>query len=1538
MDKAVSILKITLKVILWFVISCVLLLFLIVALIQIPAVQLKIANYVTSSISNKTHTKVELKKINIIFPKSVVIEGLYLEDLQKDTLLYAGRAKVDIVFKDLFNNRIHVNSFILEEAILNINRSEKDSLFNYNFLLTAFRDTTKQKTPSSPLTFSIDNVIIKNVKLHFDDEYAGMNIGANLKQFKIKGALINLKKQLVSVKHIDLTDNNTFTYSITHKPEIKNTFDASHQYYKQVTLKAGNLLYSPDLTEIYIEEFSAVDQRNFSITKFETDFRMDPHSITAKNIKVKTSHSSIEADLMLKYTSLKSLMNSMSFVIVHANIRNMSINNSDILYFRPLLAKQYYFRNDQTITTASVVIDGPINNMTGKKLVIHTGVNTSLKTDFSITGLPDFQTASFNFPNLMISSGRKDIAMFAGTYIPKNVELPENISMQIAFNGAMKSFKMTAGMSSSFGSANLFATIDKKENFISKASFTNFDLGRLLKNKLMYGPATLKAEASGHGMDMKTIQTKIKIEVSHIYLNQYTYHNLKVDGKITSRKFEGKINLNDSNAVFEFDGIVNMNPNQEQYQFRLNLQGINLQKLHFAKDDTRIGLLATANLKGGTVPKINGKADITNIYITHNGKTYKLDSFMINAINGPKKNELTINSALADLKYTGDIFPSDLPARLMLFINHYFSFSSQIPKNRTPKSGHFDIDIQLHNPPILSEVFLPQLKEFDPGIIHGSFDSQNNELKLDATMHKIVYGTTELNNFVLAVNSDVNALNYKISSSSVSNIQINFDNILVEGKLADQRILANVSSIDKAQNKKLLVHSQIVMDKANYKITLDPKKFYLMDSRWDLAADNYIEVGKPGFIIHHFDISKAGSQSQVNISSVHNQFKDDISLVLKNFKIDDVSRIIQKDTNLVKGNVDGNVLLKSINNTYGIIADAQISNLFLREVPIGNLSVKAKNPTVGRFDIDVKLSGADNNLTANGNFVPNGGEHSIHIKTAIQSLSMNTVKAFSFGQIAETSGSLTGDFLIEGSITAPEVTGEIIFNNAFIKPAILNNQFELKHETVQLRKDGIYFNSFTILDSKQHTAKIDGAIQMKTFKDFLFALQVNTQDFLLFNTTAKDNKEYYGKMILDSKIDIQGPMSLPVVNARIKIKKESSFTFAVPEEKLTTDKGEEVVEFEDSLKQNSILYKASKKETQKLALTGVDLSSIIEIDKQATLRLLMDPSSTDSLVVKGDAALSFDIDRSGKMSLTGAYNLVGGSYLVSLESVLKRKFAIESGSTINWNGNPMDAVISINAIYSVSASPIDLIADQMNGLSETDKDAYKQRYPFLVYLKLSGKISRPDINFEIQLAPENKGILGGAVNAKLSLLNEDPSALNKQVFALLVLGRFVQENPLQTETNTVSSTARATVGKLLSAQLNQWSSKLATGADLNFDVQSYDEYQSGQAEGRTQVNIGLKKQLFNDRLNVQVGGVVDVEGQSAKQNSASDITSDVTLEYKITKDGRYRLKGFRHNQYEGAIDGQLVETGAGIQYVRDFNKWKYFFKKPAKKNDTINHK
>lgn len=1639
--KVAAVFNRVLKTFIWMVSISVLLFILIFLIIQIPSVQNKIVHYATSLVSNKTHTKVELKKVSISFPKSVVIEGLYLEDQNQDTLLYAGKARVNMTLYSLLSGKINISSFALADATVRLHSAKTDPLFNYNFLLTAFSDTTNSATAdaqtASKWTFSLDHVNLKNIRFRYNDQYAGIDVSATLKnsEFSVDGidlqksdyqidelfleglttkvirtasgntpesqsdnilpkiraqsiqmnnstvsyadsvsnlsvvsvideseledvsidlqtellnaGSVNLRKSQiqyhdfasempldsvlsesennwkVSINRIEITDN-TFVYQIGNKPETKGQFDADNLTYSQLNLAATDFFYSSDLTKVSVKNFSATDQNNFEITHIEGDFAMDEHSITTNKLKASTSYSTLDAELNLQYAALTNLLDSMQFNTLNLDLRNLSFRNSDVLYFRPELAAQPFFRNSLNVTTASGSVNGPMDNLTGKNLVVKTGSNTTLETDFIIKGLPDYETAFYDLPNLNIISGKKDLVMIGGSYLPDSIDLPENISIQVFFKGQPKSFESTVNMTSSFGDANLTASVDPTENFSSKITLSKLDVGRFLKDTAMYGPITLTAEANGKGLDMKTIQAKIKADASELELNQYTYHDLKLDGTVSGKQFEGKISGNDENVKFDLDGLVSLNPNQERYKFKLNVLGADLQKLHLTKEDVRIAFVAATDLKGGTFDQMNGTAGITQIVLVRQGKKYQLDSFLTASVNQPNKTELSVNSALVNIKYAGTASPAALPALLNQFINNYFPVSRSNQAVKESNASNFIFEIQLHNHPILSEVLLPQLTEFEPGIITGSFDSDKNELKLNAIINKIVYGSTEIKNFAINVSSDQAALNYQISSSEISNSQVNLDNFLLEGKLADTKILANISSID-GKNKKLLIRSQITKVNGNYKLAFDPKEFYLMNNSWTIAADNFIEFGKPGLKIHHLFMNHAGSQ--INIASVNDRFNDDLNIAIKNFRLDDISRIVEKDTSLVKGNLDGNLLLKRVNNAYGLIADAKISNLFVHEVPIGNLSLKAANPSYEKFNIDLNLSGTDNNLTASGYFIPNSGENSISIKTEIQSLSMKTVEAFSMGQISEAAGTLTGNILVEGNTGAPTISGELVFNNAFLKPAFLNNRLELKHETIQFKNDGIYFKSFTVLDPKQNAATLDGSVQMKQFSDFSFDLQANTKDFLLFNTTAKDNREFFGRMVIDSKLNVSGPLKLPVVNGKVKMKKSSNFTFSVPEDRLSTDKGEDVVEFEDRVPLNPILTNAIKKGNQNSGIMGFELASIIEIDKQATLRLLIDPASTDSLVVRGEAALSFTMDRSGKMSLTGAYNLNEGSYLVSLEAIIKKKFDIDAGSTIIWNGDPLDAEISINARYSVRATPYDLVADQMSGLSDIDKGGYKQRYPFLVMLKLRGKILNPEISFEIQLAPEDKGILGGAVNQKLSMLNEDPSALNKQVFALLVLNRFIQENPFQTETGGTSTIIRSTVSKFLSTQINQLSSKILPGIDLNFDIQSYDDYQTGQAKGRTQVEIGVKKQLFNERLSVQLGGSVDVEGDRARQNSASDITGDVTVEYKLTEDGRFLMKGFRHNQYEGVIEGQLVETGAGIVFVRDFNRWR---KKPPK--------
>ncbi len=215
---------------------------------------------------------------------------------------------------------------------------------------------------------------------------------------------------------------------------------------------------------------------------------------------------------------------------------------------------------------------------------------------------------------------------------------------------------------------------------------------------------------------------------------------------------------------------------------------------------------------------------------------------------------------------------------------------------------------------------------------------------------------------------------------------------------------------------------------------------------------------------------------------------------------------------------------------------------------------------------------------------------------------------------------------------------------------------------------------------------------------------------------------------------------------------------------------------------------------------------------------------------------------------------------------------------------------------------------------------------------MHGFITAPEISFDIQLPPGDRGVLNGLLNSKLSALRSDENQLNKQVFALLTLNRFIGQDPLDNANQGgISSASRTSASRVLTQQLSNLSAKYVKGVDLNLGVNSFDDYSSGQQAGRTQLQIGVSKQLWNDKVTIQVGGNVELEGEKAKQNNASDIAGNISVEYKLTDDGRYRIKVYRETQYENPIEGELTKSAAGILFKRDFTTLKELFSKSQRK-------
>ena len=76
-----------------------------------------------------------------------------------------------------------------------------------------------------------------------------------------------------------------------------------------------------------------------------------------------------------------------------------------------------------------------------------------------------------------------------------------------------------------------------------------------------------------------------------------------------------------------------------------------------------------------------------------------------------------------------------------------------------------------------------------------------------------------------------------------------------------------------------------------------------------------------------------------------------------------------------------------------------------------------------------------------------------------------------------------------------------------------------------------------------------------------------------------------------------------------------------------------------------------------------------------------------------------------------------------------------------------------------------------------------QKLPFEVQLFLTGELLQPKIRFDIVLPTDkNYGVSNDIitqVDSRLEQLRQETGEVDKQVFSLLLLNRFVGENPLE---------------------------------------------------------------------------------------------------------------------------------------------------------------
>ncbi|MDP3442067.1 MAG: translocation/assembly module TamB domain-containing protein, partial [Ignavibacteria bacterium] len=541
-------------------------------------------------------------------------------------------------------------------------------------------------------------------------------------------------------------------------------------------------------------------------------------------------------------------------------------------------------------------------------------------------------------------------------------------------------------------------------------------------------------------------------------------------------------------------------------------------------------------------------------------------------------------------------------------------------------------------------------------------------------------------------------------------------------------------------------------------------------------------------------------------------------------------------------------------------------------------------------------------------------------------------EAYTMGYLSKMGGNVDGEITIKGSVDKPEIKGFVKFENVAMRVNSLNFTAKMKNEKIIFSSEGIHFDQFKIEDEYEKQLVIDGKILYHDFDDLGVDMRIRAENFVPINSTAAINPLFYGKLDVDFDVNFKGPIINPIIVADIKVNKASDLSYVLPGSELQLVSSEGIVQFIDPYQLIDSLQANSEGNyfTDSIIsnLTSLNYSIKLDVDPDAKFTIHIDKKSGDYLTVGGSAQLTLKDDGTGNQSITGVYKVKSGVYQLAFYGLVKKTFMIEEGSMVSWSGKPMDAELHLSATNIVRTSSVSLVANETGSMSDSEKTIFNQRLPYEVKLNISGFLAQPDFGFNINL-PEKYLAINPVVASKLAILNteEMTSERNKQVFALLVTGSFIAENPVSSAGNSsptsiATTAARNSVNGILADQMNKISSKFINSVDINFGLTSYEDYEDGSSDMRTELDVQVSKRLFNDRIKVEAMSSFDVSNDKTKStNTSENTTGEYAVIYTLTPTGEYTLRLYYQNTYD-LFDGEISISGIAVSFEKEFNSLK----------------
>lgn len=1421
---------------------------------SIPCVQTSLGKYATNSINKSYGTNITIGKVAITPFGSVKLGDVLVLDHHQDTLFYIKKLNTSILsFKKIYDpGHPYLKDVVLHGLDVRIVNYKNEDYTNLDKFIDAFDDGTPS---SGKFRMKANKMTVFNSRFQYIDY------------------------NLQTPKMLDFTQLNG---------KIEDFF-----------IKGANVT-------TFIDKLSFKDHRGLFVENITANFLYTKKNILLKQLEMKTPLSEMKGRVELKYNR-KDFSDFNNKVIFDVQFDKASIASNDLNYFYNEFGKNNVFYVDTHLI-------GTLNNFTTYNLklvdknqseIIGTANFKNLfgkgNQEFYMNG--NFDRITSNYEDL-----KSILPRILGNNLPSVLAKLGNVNIAGAIELTQKFINTDVSMLSQLGYLEGNLAMQNINN-IDNASYQGnikldaFDLGALLsKNDI--GKATLDLDVDGKGFTQKLLNTAIKGKIDAFYYNGYNYQNITVDGSMKMPYYKGYFNSNDPNLKMDFDGTIDLSLKAKKYDFKAQIDYADLHILNFYKSDSISILKGTIDFKadGNSIDDLAGILKINNVSYQNSKDSYFFEDFQItSSFDEEQIRTIEINSP--DI-ITGEIVGKYKVNQVQKMVeNALGSLYANYSPNQLEKGQFINFDLSIYDK--IVEVFIPDVKISENTKAKGRINGDEGKFIFDFTSPNIiVYNNTienvsididnknPLYNAYITVDSIKNST-YKIADFNLINLTLN-DTLYVRSefkggpKSQDTYDLNLYHTID--ENKQ----SVVGFKKSEIKF-----KDYLWFINELETEDNKIVFDKK---FKDFDFQKLtlshNDQKIDFFGTLRDSTYKDLNLSFNDVDLNKVTPTL--DSLTFGGKINGKISYKQEDNKYDPISHLTIDSLKINQFLLGDLEFDIEgNENFNQFKVNssLKQDGKEHFFVdGNVNFV--GDQSKLDLEAGFDKFNLAPFGSLLGSVLSDVRGNATGRTTIGGSFTSPEIDGRLYLNDAGMRVPYLNVDYAFeKNAIVDLTEHQFSLRKIEVTDTKFNTkGVIDGTIKHKNLGDWDLDLHLISDNILALDTKDSDDTYYYGTAFMKGKASITGEINALVIKVAGESEKGTSIKIPVNDDEeigdntfinfMTTE------EYQKSLIEN--IAKESRYE-------GIELDFNFDIDTDADIEIILNRETGHAMKGKGVGSMQMNINTLGKFEMFGDFIVQEGQYNFKYGGIIDKKFDVEKGGTIRWDGEPMDAVLDLKATYKTFANPAVLV----------ESASFNRKVDTNVSILLNGNLSNPQPDFNIDF-PTVSSVLRSELDYKL----QDKDSRQTQAFALLATGSFV----------TAESTGNAAYGSLI-----EGASSIINGlfADADSNLQLGLDYSQGNrlTEISDRVGVTLSTRVndritINGKANVPVGGVTETV-----------IVGNLEVLIQINEDGTLNAHVFnRENDINYVGEGIGYTQGLGITYNVEFNTFKEMLQKIFSKN------